>query len=368
MFYRQKKTMLRTQCEAPAAGPRRLARALVCAAIGVCSAALVCACSASSHEARSVPGNAETSNIDAGNAVLQSRLADPGDPGRPLGPGDVLKINVAGADEFNDCTVRVSGEGTINAPLAGIIQAAGLSEDALAHELSDRLRKYVRNPQVQVFVQEYRSNQVGVFGAVTRPGVYNIAGSGDSLQDMISQAGGFTPTAARRIELIPARPNTAALIPAGKAAHDGASGVDRITIDLSDPLGGRYLSAPAHIGDVIFVPELGQVLVEGWVEKPGSYSISPGLGTLGAIAAAGGALYPADLHSVGLVRVKPDGRTELKTVDVAAIEAGETRDVQVRDSDVVQVGYTTAKAIPYGVYQVFTDVFHVGAYVAPALP
>ncbi len=68
------------------------------------------------------------------------------------------------------------------------------------------------------------------------------------------------------------------------------------------------------------------------------------------------------------MRVKPNGRKEVKSVDLTAVETGESRDLLVDDADVIQVGYTTAKVIPYGIYQAFTDVFHVGAYVAPALP
>ena len=44
----------------------------------------------------------------------------------------------------------------------------------------------------------------------------------------------------------------------------------------------------ARAGDVIIVPAAGDVTVQGWVEKPGAYSISPGLTVLGAIAATVG--------------------------------------------------------------------------------
>jgi polysaccharide biosynthesis/export protein len=374
MYYDSIKHTLSAQFEAR--NPQWLARWLACAAAAACSAVIVCACATGPRNSGEKSAAARTgaatadphgADADAGDALLQSRLSEPGDSYRPLGPGDVLKINIPGTDEFNYLTVRISGEGTINVPLVGVMPAAGLSEDALAQQLTDRLRKYLRNAQVQIFVQEYRSNQVGVFGAVTRPGVYDIAG-GDTLQDMIAQAGGLTPAAARRIDLTPGRDNPARSIAPLTRGQDDVSGAERISIDLSDPLSSRYLSAPAHFGDVIFVPELGQVLVEGWVEKSGSYSITPGLRISGAIAAAGGALYPADLASVELVRIKPNGRKEVETVDLTAVETGETRDVLVDDADVIQVGYSTAKAIPYGIYQVFSDVFHVGAYVAPTLP
>lgn len=53
---------------------------------------------------------------------------------------------------------------------------------------------------------------------------------------------------------------------------------------------------------MLLIPSAGQVLVEGWVEKPGSYKITPALTVLGAVAAAGGPLFPADTSAVKVIR------------------------------------------------------------------
>ena len=37
-----------------------------------------------------------------------------------------------------------------------------------------------------------------------------------------------------------------------------------------------YLSMPARPGDVIFVPEAGEVMVQGWVQNPGTTRLHPG--------------------------------------------------------------------------------------------
>jgi polysaccharide export outer membrane protein len=304
------------------------------------------------------------SDTRAAETLLQERSTSLTSLDHPLGAGDSLKITVPNTDEFTDCVVRVSGEGTITIPLVGSVRAAGLSEDEITREITDGLKKYIRNPQVQVYVQEYRGNQVGVFGAVAKPGVYNPASSNDSLQDMIAQAGGFTATAARRIDFVPAKATASDGEIAPASLHDA----DRISIDLSDPMNARYLSMPAHAGDILFVPELGQVLVQGWVAKPGSYPITPGLRVLGAIAAAGGSLYAADMSAVKLVRSRQRGRKEVESVDVDAIETGEARDDFVEDADVIDVGYSDAKIVPYGLYTALSEIFHLGAYVNPALP
>ena len=62
------------------------------------------------------------------------------------------------------------------------------------------------SPRVIVFVKEYRSRQVAVLGAVTKPGLYSITNGADTLLDVISQAGGIAPGADPKIYLIPAEP------------------------------------------------------------------------------------------------------------------------------------------------------------------
>ncbi len=89
----------------------------------------------------------------------------------PIGPGDVLEISVPGMDEMKDVTsVRVSGDGMIDLPLVGRVQASGLDEEGLRAEIHRRLESdYMYNPPVNLFVREYRSRQVAVVGAVERP-------------------------------------------------------------------------------------------------------------------------------------------------------------------------------------------------------
>src|SRR5262249_11793577 len=128
----------------------------------------------------------------------------------PIGPGDVLQISVPAMDELSESaafTARVSGEGTITLPLLGVVPVAGLTEQQTREEIRRRLaERYMYDPQVNLFVREYRSRQVAVVGAVNKPGLYDLASEANTLLDMISQAGGMTDTAASRILFIPAEP------------------------------------------------------------------------------------------------------------------------------------------------------------------
>jgi polysaccharide biosynthesis/export protein len=125
----------------------------------------------------------------------------------PIGPGDVIEINVAGVEEMKNLSERVTGEGTISLPFVGVINASGMTDKALRQEIRRRLEtNYVRNPQISLFVREFRSRQVAVVGAVQKPGLYNLASGSDTLMDMISQAGGMATGSAERILFILADP------------------------------------------------------------------------------------------------------------------------------------------------------------------
>ena len=141
---------------------------------------------------------------------------------------------------------------------------------------------------------------------------------------------------------------------------------DPIVIDLKALSRGEhqiYLTLPTRPGDVILVPGAGQVLVEGWVEKPGSYKITSELTVLGAVAAAGGPLYPANTSAVKVIRAgKEDGKVVL-LADLEKIKHGEEPDIPVRAGDVIEVSSSAAKMVPYGFYRFFASVLNVGASV-----
>ena len=293
----------------------------------------------------------------------------------PIGPGDVLQISVPAMDELNNYAARVSGEGTITLPLIGVVPVAGLTEQQTREEIQRRLQQsYMYDPQVSLFVQEYRSRQVAVIGAVNKPGLYNLAGEADTLLDMLSQAGGMQDTAAPRILFIPAEPGDArqakefaAALPVVLGNGDSSPSVKRpdpIVIDLQSlQRGGQqiYLTLPARPGDVVIVPANGEVLVEGWVDKPASYKISPGMTLIGAVAAAGGVLYAADANTVNIIRTGKAGEKIFLEADLEKIKRGESPDIPVEAGDVVEVSYSSLKIVPYGVYTFFSSVVRLGA-------
>jgi polysaccharide export outer membrane protein len=297
----------------------------------------------------------------------------------PIGPGDVLEISVPHMEELESRTVRVSGEGTISLPFTGIVPVMGLTEREVKAELRQRLTKYKRDPQISLFVREYRSRLVAVAGAVGKPGLYSLASSTDTLLDMISQAGGMTKEAFPRILLTPAESagseqtdRFASTVPAPQGEGAPASLTEKnanpIVIDLKSLRKGSnqiYLTLPARPGDSIFVPSGGEVLVGGWVDKPGSYPITAGMTVLGAVAAAGDTLFPADTGAVKIFRTGKGGEKIFLSADLKKITNGESSDIPVQEGDIIEVASSTPKLVSYGMFNFFRTVLHVGTQFTP---
>ena len=294
----------------------------------------------------------------------------------PIGPGDVIEISVPGMEEIKIITQRVTGEGTISLPFVGIINAGGITDKTLREEIRRRLEtNYMRNPQISLFVKEFRSRQVAVIGAVQKPGLYNLASSADTILSMISQAGGTTATAAERILFIPAEPaepdkakEIVTAMPIQMLSQDPLPLILKNAEPLVISLDGinksgqaMYLTMPARPGDIVMIPGAGEVLVQGWVEKPGAYKITPGITLLGVVAAAGGMTFPADAAGVELIRTNSAGHKSTVTADLAAIKNGANPDLPLREGDVVNVTSSSPKLLAWGFYRFFTTVVNVGA-------
>ncbi|HOX45840.1 MAG TPA: polysaccharide biosynthesis/export family protein [Myxococcota bacterium] len=117
-------------------------------------------------------------------------------PASTLGAGDVFEVKVYDEPELSG-VYRVSSAGSITFPLVGQIAVDGLSSTDAAAELQRLLgAKYLRDPQVSIFIREYNSKKVSVFGEVTKPGIFKFE-DGMTVIQAVSQAGGFTAMASK---------------------------------------------------------------------------------------------------------------------------------------------------------------------------
>jgi polysaccharide export outer membrane protein len=244
-----------------------------------------------------------------------------------IGPGDLLEIKVFELEQLSQ-VVRVSEDGSITLPLLGRVEVEGLTQEAVASKLAGLLAaKYVKNPQLTVFIKEYKSKQVAVIGAVEKPGSYELIGRKNLLQ-MISAAGGFTDQATDEIYVL-------------REGPDGNTG--SIAIDLKDLLvnGNQKLNIPIEPNDVINVPvdkEI-RVFVFGRVTQPGAlkFKISEKVTLLKAIAQAGGWAEGAKQSAVVITRKDKAGQEKRIKVNVKDILSGKKKDIPLQEGDVIFV-------------------------------
>lgn len=124
-------------------------------------------------------------------------LARPAAQDYRLGPLDVIEVSVFGVPELTR-TVQVSSGGMISLPLVGPLSVADTTLGELEREIERMLgEKYLRSPQVSIFVKDYTSQRITVEGAVNSPGVFPISGRTTLLQ-AIAMAKGPDRTADER--------------------------------------------------------------------------------------------------------------------------------------------------------------------------
>jgi protein involved in polysaccharide export with SLBB domain len=120
-----------------------------------------------------------------------------------------------------------------------------------------------------------------------------------------------------------------------------------IYIDIVTLNRDSHENLPVRPGDVIIVPAVGEVLVQGWVGTPGAYHITPGMTALAAVTAAGGQQFSS--HAT-VLRAGPNGDKIDISVNLSKVEKGEEPDIPVQSGDVVIVNKSAVGAIPYSFY------------------
>jgi polysaccharide biosynthesis/export protein len=112
------------------------------------------------------------------------------DPAYMIGAEDVLSINVWKEPDMTRI-VPVRPDGKISLPLINDVQAAGSTPQQLASAVTDKLRKFLTDPQVTVIVTAINSQRVFVVGEVLRAGAFPLI-PGMTVLQALANAGGFT--------------------------------------------------------------------------------------------------------------------------------------------------------------------------------
>ena len=269
--------------------------------------------------------------------------------GYMVGVGDLLDIRVADEDDMTG-RYQVMPSGDLELPLLNQpVRAAGLSTFDLSKAIEGELKKQdiLKEPSVTVFIERGMSQNVTVLGQVARPGTYPIEQT-TTLIDVISMAGGLTPTAGQYATVDRHSQQSGAPAAAAAAATTGDDSslqqTDRvISVDLQEIMSGKRPSAnlAVHPGDIVTVSDAATVYVVGAVMKPGAFTVqdlSSGITVMRALALVEGPQPTASLGKTIIVRHSTDTKTrEEIPVELDKIMKGKAPDTMLEANDILFV-------------------------------
>lgn len=287
-----------------------------------------------------------------------------------IGSNDEIEITVFDVPEMN-LAIKVRDSGFVNLPLIGGLKAAGRTESEIQDELTKRLKSFIKDPQVNVYVSKYSSQRVAVIGAVEKPGSIALKKGSNSLLELISTAGGLTQRAGGYITFIPAEAtgiSGANEIEARARLALASYQTDKykdtgVEVPIDQVLGTRGgipLELPVRGGDMIVVPESGNITVDGEVLHRGTFSLGQRMTLLGALGAAQGISYSAKVDEVEIIRDIGEGKKARLLVDLEKIARGEEQDVRLRDGDIVVVPSDYGRRLRQDTFEAVTGIVNFG--------
>jgi polysaccharide export outer membrane protein len=214
----------------------------------------------------------------------------------PLGPGDVLRIQVFQNPDLTTET-RVSETGYITYPLIGNVEVGGLHIAAAEKKIAAALKKggFIRQPQVNIVLLQMRGSQVSVLGHVNRPGRFPLE-TLSRVSDMLAMAGGATTAG-----------DDEAIITGTRDGKPFRKVIDIPALYLHEKSDEDMILAG---GDTIYVHRAPVFYIYGEAQRPGAYRIERGMTVRQALAQGGGPTMRGSEWWLRLHRKNPDGTVE----------------------------------------------------------
>lgn len=254
-------------------------------------------------------------------------------PDYVVGAQDVLKVSVFDEPQLSG-TFRVDTDGSFTYPFVGRVKAVGQTLRSIEAELARMLGEgYVRNAQVAIEVEQYRSRSFFVVGEVRAPGRYPLSGE-MTLIEALAQAGSTTPGAGSELLVLHAVDPRAAQ-PAANGAQPPANGdgtASRTTrVNLVDLQSGKLANnITLREGDTIFVAKAERFFVTGHVRNPGAFTWERGITVLQAVSLAGGLSDRGSSRGVKVIRVVGGAKKEMSLKMSDFLEPGDTLVIRQR--------------------------------------
>jgi polysaccharide export outer membrane protein len=252
----------------------------------------------------------------ASGQAPQTPVTSPADPNAPkvdpskldqsarylLGANDQLKVTVFDEPDLSNI-YRVDSDGFITFPMISKVAASGITAAELQERIKTMLASYIRNPQVRVEVEGYKSQSVIVSGEVRAPGKVPMTGT-MTLVEALAASGSPTSSASNEISVSRQKRNPDGTLVSGSA-------VDIIRVNLKElQLGTAGRDIVLQDGDLINVPKAQTFIVTGQVRNSGALIWDPGMTVQQAIALAGGLTERGSDRRIQIERIQPDGKTK----------------------------------------------------------
>ncbi len=228
-----------------------------------------------------------------------------------LSTGDLVRITVYDHPDLGMET-RVNDQGGILFPLVGEVSLANLTASEASKRIASALDAggFIRAPQVNLVVIEFKGQEVSVLGRVNRPGKFPLQKS-SRLSDILALAGGIAADGADTLILTSGR---------GKD-------VRRREIDLVALLrdGANDLNVDILNDDILYVPREPRFYIYGEVQRPGSFRLEQKMTLVQALAIGGGLTQRGTQKGIKLMRLGADGK--LLELDVKLSDPMQSDDV-----------------------------------------
>ena len=159
-----------------------------------------------------------------------------------LQSGDLVEIKVF-MESNMDRILRISSNGTVTYPLIGNIKIGGYSVSEAEEQIAEKLKYYIKNPQVSMLIKEYSNKMVYVLGQVKKPSEISIPPEKTiTVLEAITSVGGFTDIAnTSKIKVL-------------RMENGKQKSID-VDVNAITKQGKKSLDIDLLPGDVVFVPQ-----------------------------------------------------------------------------------------------------------------
>ena len=287
-----------------------------------------------------VPAPVANPDTTTANAPGDSDAPPAGEAGANymLGPEDEIDIDVFDVPELKQ-TVRVAADGTISVPLIGRVRASGLTAEQLRQELAEKWGEdYLQDPQVSVFVKDFKARPVSVIGSVGKPNLYYLTGQ-RNLIEVLSMAGGVGKAASSGRTVIITRKGGFGDVQPTEGMH--VRGPDQIEIDLNRLLYTKDpgLNIEIRPFDTVAVSKADVIYVTGAVRHAGGFVLDdrPTITVIQAISMAEGFSATAARRGAHILRTQKDGSKIEIPVNLSKVLKGKAEDLTLAANDVLYV-------------------------------